>query len=120
MDTAATSPFVITSVSIAAVALVYAYVCEIRMDSAARRVRSWLEEARPEAWTGLNAVHRHALGGRIGLKALRKGRLADDDDFAERYAKVAALERRKLVGMLFGALGIAVAITGSAVFGWAW
>jgi len=120
VDSPPTSPFVIASVSVAAAALVYAYVCEIRMDSAARRVRAWLVEARPEAWADLNAVHRHALGGRIGLKALRKGRLADDDDLAARYAEVEALGHRKLLGMLIGGLGIGVAIAGSVLFGWTW
>jgi len=120
MDSPPPSLFVIASVSVSAVALVYAYVCELRMDSAARRVRSWLETARPEAWTGLNAVHRHALGGRIGLKALRRGLLGEDQEFAERYIPILRLERRKILGMLIGAMGIGTAITGAAVFGWAW
>lgn len=107
-------------VSLAAISLVYAYVCEIRQDIGYHRLRDWVEENHPDAWATLNAVHRHALGGRIGLRALHRGPLAHDPAFSDRYLPISRMERRKLQGMAVGAIAIGMTIVGTMFWGWAW
>lgn len=115
-----TSPYVMATVSTATIALVYAYVCQIRQESTARRVRDWVRDTYPEVWVTLNWVQQHAMGGTIGLKKLRDGALSDDDAFRERYARVTRLDRHKLIATAVGALGIGLAILGTLYWGWNW
>lgn len=120
MEPGPTSPFVIATVTVAAVAIIYAYICQIRQESAARRMRAWVRETHPEAWNDLNWIHRNAIGGTIGLKRLQGGALGDDEAFAERYAKLTRLDRHKLVGIGIGVIGIGLAVVGTLYWGWSW
>ena len=120
MESAGTSPFVMVSISLAALAIFYAFICEIRQDRIARRLRDWVQETYPEAWEGLSWFHRRALASRITLRVLLRQRLITDRAFVERYSPITRLERRKLVALAICTTFIALVLVGTALWGWSW
>ena len=120
MESAGTSPFVMLLTPLAALAIGYAFICEVRQDRIARRLRDWVQETYPEAWGRLSWFHRRALASRIILRVLIRQRVITDRAFVERYSPIARLEYRKLVALAIGATFIALVLVGTAVWGWSW
>jgi hypothetical protein len=106
--------------ALAALAVVYAFICEVRQDRIARRVRDWVLETYPEIWGRLPWFHRRALAPRITLRMLLRQRLVTDGALVERYSPIARLERRKLVALAVGAIFIALVIVGTRAWDWSW
>jgi hypothetical protein len=120
MESAGASPFVMVLTPLAVLAAVYAFICEVRQDRIARRVRDWARETYPEVWGRLPWFHRRALAPRITLRMLLRQRLIADRALVERYSPIARLERRKLAALAIGAICIALILLGTGVWGWSW
>ena len=58
------SPQIKILVSLAAVSIVYAFVCQIRMTKKASRLARWVQKECPDLWSELNCVarNRHESG----------------------------------------------------------
>jgi hypothetical protein len=120
MESTGTTPFVVVLALFAALAVVYAFICEVRQDRIARHVRDWLGETYPQVWARLPWFHRRTLAPRITLRMLLRQRLITDQAFVERYSPIARLERRKLVALAVGAIFIALVLVGTRVWDWSW
>ena len=67
-----TSPKIQIPVSLACIAIVSAFVCDIRMFGKAGKLRKWIQQERPELWSELNFFARNWNGGHPGLKVLHR------------------------------------------------
>jgi hypothetical protein len=120
MPDGGTSPAVILWTSLAAVAMIYAFFCEIRQDRLARPLRRWVQEAYPNAWASLPWLYRRTLAARIVVRLLLRQRIVTDPAFVERYRPIGRLETEKLVAIIVGLACIGVVLVGTRVWGWAW
>jgi hypothetical protein len=115
-----TSPAVILWISLAIVAMVYAFVCEIRQDRLARPLRRWVQQAYPNAWRALPWLFRRTLAARIALRVLIRQQLVTDPALLARYRPIAQLETEKLVAIVVGLACCALVLVGTRVWGWTW
>ena len=115
-----TSPGIQVLLTTAAVALGYAFVCQVRLTSRAEELGSWVRRERQEIWSKLNPVARSWSGGLPALKLLHRRGLAGLPGFESRYAVLGDLERRMLWGMGVGAACLGFVAFGIRVLGWHW
>jgi hypothetical protein len=115
-----TSPAVILWISLGGLAVIYAFVCEIRQDRLARPLRRWVQEAYPHAWAALPWLYRRVVAARIILRLLVRQRIIADPALAERYRPIARLETEKLIATLVGLACLGLVLVGTRVWGWAW
>jgi hypothetical protein len=103
--------------SIAAVAILYAFYLHIRRERAFRRLLGWVRAARPQEWSALPRSARwlNAIGA---VEQLRRGALATDREFVHRYRHSKADQGRFLAALGVGVLAIALVAIGSQSLGW--
>jgi hypothetical protein len=114
------SPQIRIFISAAAVSILYAFVCSIRLSRKARRLADWLEKKRPGLWSELNPVARNWNGGMPGLKFLYRKKVVDLPMFDRRYEQLHAVERQLLWGIVLGSVCIGLVAVGSRFWGWHW
>ena len=114
------SPQIKLLVSLAAVSIVYAFVCEIRLSEKARKLAAWLQKERPDLWSELNFVARTWNGGQPGLKFLYRRNAVGSASFDRRYEELRALERKLFWGTGIGSVCIGVVVLGAKFWGWHW
>ena len=113
------SPEVMALVSIGVIAALYAFICGIRQDCRARRVRAWVLEHHPDSWRNLPRGYRF-FGSKVALRVLlQTGRLSDPE-FTVRYAHVRRLERPQLISYTITAACITLVLIGTRFWGWFW
>jgi len=115
-----TSAAIKVLISIACAAIVYAFVCDIRIAGTARKLAQRLEQERPELWRGLNPIARNFRGGQPGLKVLHRRKAVDLPWFEEEYGRLRALERKQLWAVAAGAACIGLVLAGTGLWGWHW
>lgn len=116
----AASPEVIVLTLVATIAGVYAFVCEIREDNRARRMRAWILEHHPDRWRELPWIVQRIAKATIGLRILKRRGLSADPEFAARYAEIMRVERRQLIAIAVIAISITMVFLGIRVLGWVW
>jgi hypothetical protein len=107
-------------VSMMAISVIYAFVCEIRLTRRAGELRKRITQERPELWSELNLFARNWNGGYAGLKVLYRENALDFQEFKEEYEQLRDLERKLLLGIGIGSACIALVIVGSRFLGWQW
>ena len=114
------SPQIKILLSIAAVSIVYAFVCEIRLISRARKISSRLQKERPHLWLEMNIVARNWNGGLPALKVLHRRGDVDLPDFDLKFKEVRVIEWQLLWGVVIGATCIFLVFVGLKFLGWSW
>ena len=114
------SPQIKIFISLAAVASIYAFLCNIRMSRKARVLASWFQQERPDLWSTLNPFSRNYNGGHPGLKILYRKKAVDLPGFDEAYGQLHAMERKMLWGIAISAISIGAVIIGTRYWGWHW
>lgn len=106
-----------TLISLGTVAVVYAFVCHVRLTAKAGDLARKVSGEIPDVWNGLNPVARSWNGGHPALKLLhRRGSLGPA---AEReYADLRSLEIRMLRGIAVASACIALLLLGARFRGW--
>jgi hypothetical protein len=104
-------------VTVVAVATIYAFVLDVRREAENRRLIRWLKAERSADWDALTRSDRF-LSIRA-VEILRRGRLADDQEFHARYRKT-RYGARFAVAMIVAVSGIALVVVGTVSFGWRW
>lgn len=114
------SPQIKVFISTAAVSIVYAFVCEIRLSRKARKLADWLQDKRPDLWSELNLIARNWNGGLPGLKLLYRRNVVGLPKFDQEFEKLHSIERQFLCGLIVGTICIGFVIFGFKYFGWHW
>jgi hypothetical protein len=114
------SPQIKILISLSAVTIIYAFVCEIRLSRKAKKLAKQLQKQRPDLWSELNSFARNYNGGYPGLKILYGRHAADLPLFDQRYEQLRALERKLLWGIGIGSVCIGLVIIGFKFWGWHW
>jgi hypothetical protein len=107
-------------ISLAGVSIVYAFVCNIRLSRKASKLASWLQEERPDLWSGLNFIARNWNGGQPGLKLLYRRDVVGLPKFDQQYEQLHSIERQLLWGIFIGSVCIGLVFIGSRFWGWHW
>ncbi|MBT8373473.1 MAG: hypothetical protein KJN80_01025, partial [Deltaproteobacteria bacterium] len=100
------SPQIKILISLAAVSIIYAFVCEIRLSRKARKLAYWLQEQRPDLWSELNSFARTYKGGYPGLKILYRRKTVGLLLFDQQYEQLRSLERKLFWGLGIGSVCI--------------
>jgi hypothetical protein len=114
------SPQIKILLSLAAVSIVYAFVCEIRLSRKASKLANWLRKQRPDLWSELNFIARNWNGGHPGLKLLYRKNVVGLPRFDQEYEQLHSIERHLLWGIIIGSACIGLVIIGSRFWGWHW
>ena len=114
------SPQIKILISLSAVTIIYAFVCEIRLSRKARKLANWLQKQRPELWSELNSFARNYNGGHPGLKILYRRNAVGLPLFDQQYEQLRSLERKLLWGIGIGSVCIGLVIIGSKFWDWHW
>ena len=104
------SPQIKILISLSAVTIIYAFVCEIRLSRKARNLANWLKKQRPELWSELNSFARNYNGGHPGLKILYRRNAVSLPLFDQQYEQLHSIERQLLWGIIVGAVCIGLVI----------
>ena len=115
-----TSPQIKILISLGAVSIVYAYVCQIRLSRKASAIKIWLKKERPDLWSDLNFIARTWNGGWPGLKLIYRRNVVRLPRFDEEYLQLKTLERKLLWGIFVGLLCIALISVGLRFWKWHW
>jgi len=107
-------------ISIAAVSIVYAFICEIRLSRKANSLANWLKQERPDLWSELNFIARNWNGGQPGLKLLYRRKVVGLPRFDQQYLEIQALERQLLWGIVMGSVCFVFVFIGLRFWGWHW
>ena len=114
------SPQIKILISLAAVSIIYAFVCEIRLSRKASKLANWLQKERPDHWSELNFFARNWNGGLPGIKLLYQRNVVGLPEFDHEYEQLNALQRKLLWCIGIGSLCIGLVIVGSKFWGWHW
>lgn len=114
------SPQIKILISLSAIAITYAFVCEIRLSRKARKLANWLQKQRPELWSELNSFARNYNGGHPGLKILYRKNAVGLPLFDQQYEQLRSIERKLLWGIGIGSVCIGLVIIGFKFWGWHW
>jgi hypothetical protein len=107
-------------ISIAAVSIIYAFVCEIRLSRKASKLANWLQKERPDLWSELNFVARNWNGGQPGLKILYRRNVVGLPSFDQQYELLHSMERQLIWGIVIGSVCIGLVVVGFRYWGWHW
>ena len=107
-------------ISIAAISIIYAFVCEIRLSRKASKLANWLQKERPDLWSELNFVARNWNSGLPGLKILYRRNVVGLPNFDQRYELLHSMERQLIWGIVIGSVCIALVVVGFRYWGWHW
>ena len=114
------SPQIKILTSLAAVSIVYAFICEIRLSRKASNLSKWLQKERPHLWSELNFIARNWNGGQPGLKLLYRRNVVGLPSFDKEYEQLHFLERKLSWGIGIGSVCIGLVLIGSRFWGWHW
>ena len=114
------SPQIKVLISLGAISIIYAFVCEIRLTQKARMLAGLIKAERPELWQSLNIVARNWNGGHPGLKLLYRRNVVGMPRFDQGYLKLHALERKLVWGVIVGSACIGLVAFGINFLGWQW
>ena len=114
------SPQIKILISLAAVTIIHAFVCEIRLTRKASKLANWFQKERPDLWSELNSFARNYNGGYPGLKILYRRNAVGLPLFDQQYEQLRSLERKFLWGIGIGSVCIGLVIMGSKFWGWHW
>ena len=106
--------------SLAALSIVYAFVCNIRLSRKASKLANWLQKERPDLWSELNILARNGAGGQAGLKILYRRNVVGLPSFDQQYEQLHSMERQLLWGIIVGSVCIGLVIIGFKFWGWHW
>lgn len=115
-----TTPEIKLLVGLTGVAVISAFLSEIRITQRARKLRDWVEVAHPDLWSDLNFVARHWYGGHPGLKLLYKRNQVNHPRFRREYERIRSDERQQLIGLGVGIVCIGLIVVGQQLWGWQW
>lgn len=104
-------------VSVVALSTAYAYYLDVKRDAANRRFLAWVRTEREESWDTLTRSDRF-LSIRA-IEILRRGALADDSEFLDRY-RGTRHGLRFAIAMGTAGVGVALLILGTVFLGWGW
>jgi hypothetical protein len=117
-DAASAPPILLTA--IAALAGVYAFVCHVREERAARAAVRRVRERQPAAWQSLGWAYRRLTSPSITIRVLRGRHGALDPAFEQQLGVVTRLTRQKLTALGVGLVSIAFLVIGIRFPGWTW
>jgi hypothetical protein len=112
------SPQIKVLISLAAVSIIYAFVCQIRLSRKSSELAKWLQKERPDLWSDLNFIARNWNGGQPGLKLLYRRNVVGLPRFDQEYEQLHSVERRLLWGIVIGSVCIGLVLMGSKFWGW--
>ena len=104
----------------AALAALYAFVCHVREERAARAAVRRVRERHPAAWQGLGWIYRRLASPSITVRILRTRDEARDPAFDEDVRLIARLTRHKLVAIGVGLACVVLIVLGTKFLGWTW
>jgi hypothetical protein len=105
-------------ISLAAVSLVYAFICQIRLSQKAGKLADRVKEKCPDLWSELNPIARNINGGYAGLKLLYQKNTAAFTQLDQEYRKLQSIERHLLGGIITGFISIGFVLVGVTFWGW--
>lgn len=114
------SPQIKILISLGAISIVYAFVCEIRLTRKARILADLIKNERPELWQDLNFVARSWNGGHPGLKLLYRRNVVGLPKFDQEYMRLHALERHLVWGVIIGSVCVGLVALGLNLLNWHW
>ena len=114
------SPQIKILISLSAITIIYAFLCEIRLSRKARKLANWLQKQRPDLWSELNSFARNYNGGHPGLKILYRKNVVGLPMFNQQFEQLRSLERKLFWGIGMGSLCIGLTIIGFKYWGWHW
>jgi hypothetical protein len=114
------SPQIKILISLAAVSIIYAFLCQIRLSRKASKMANRLQRQRPDLWSELNFIARNWNGGHPGLKLLYRRNVVGHPRFDQEYEQLHSIERRLLWGIVIGSVCIGLVLMGSKFWGWHW
>ena len=115
-----TSIPVIVGVSVAAVAVVYAFVQNHRQLREGQAIKEWVLANAPAAWDSLGPLHRRWLSPEVGLTVLRRKGAIDDPAFEQQFGRMREFGRKKLQALIVGTIAILIVLVGTKLFSWTW
>ncbi len=115
-----TSIPVMIGVSIAALAVVYAFVLNHRQVREGQAIKEWVLANAPEAWEGLGSLHRRWLSPEVGLTVLLRKKAIEDPAFEQQFGRMREYGRKKLQALIVGTIAILIVLVGTKLFGWTW
>ena len=108
--------------SVGVLAVVYAFVCQVRAERVARFAVKRVRAANPGLWQSV--VHDNWLlrvaNPAITIKLLRARHRARDPEFDQHFERVRQLERRGHVAIAAAGVSIAMVLIGTRFWGWTW
>ena len=114
------SPQIKILISLSAVTIIYAFVCEIRLSRKASKLANWLQKERPDLWSELNILARKWAGGQAGLKILYRRNVGGLPSFDQQYEQLHSIERQLILSIVIGSVCIGLVFIGSRFWGWHW
>ncbi len=113
-----TSPQIKVLISLAAVSIVYAFLCRIRLSRKISELKSWLRKEHPEFGSELDKLAKNWSGGLGGLKILYRRNTIYLPNFTIQFEKLLRIERKLLWGICIGSVCIGLVIIGFKYWGW--
>ena len=104
-------------VGVVALSTAYAYYLDVKRDAANHRFLEWLKTERQGSWNALTPSDR--LLSIRAVEILRRGVLADDTEFIDRYRNTRH-GFRFAIAMSAAGVGVALLILGTVTLDWSW
>jgi hypothetical protein len=101
-------------------AMLYAFICQLREERIARAAVKRARDAHPEVWQRLGWVYRRIMNPTFTIRLLSDRYGVSDPNFDAQLAEVRSLGRRKLVAVGAAFLCLAIVIIGTQLWGWDW
>jgi hypothetical protein len=101
-------------------AMLYAFVCQLREERIARAAVRRAREAYPAVWERLGWAYRRIMNPTFTIRMLSDRYGVSDPDFDVQLDEVRRLGRRKLVAVGAAFLCLVIVIVGTQLWGWAW
>ena len=106
--------------SAAVIAGLYAFVCHVREERAARFAVRQVGDAHPAAWHSMHWFYRRVVSPSITIRVLRARYSVKDPHFEQQFDVVRHLARQKLIALGAAFICIAPLLVGTEFWGWAW
>ena len=106
--------------SAAVIAGLYAFVCHVREERAARCGVRRVRDTHPAAWHSMHWFYRRVVSPSITIRVLRARHSVNDSRFEEQFDVVRHLARQKLIALGAATICIALLLMGTEFWGWAW
>ena len=114
------SPQIKILLSLGALSIVYAFVCNIRLTRKASKLANWIQKECPDLWSELNVIARNWNGGQPGLKLLYRRNVVDLPSLDQIYKQLHSMDRQHLWGIIACSVCIGLVTIGLKFWGWHW